>query len=323
MTGLLERIARLRILVVGDAMLDHYVFGDASRLSPEAPVPVIEVERDHWTAGGAGNVAINLAALGVQVELLGALGTDEGGTRLRDLLARHGVTCPPCSFLPNVPTIVKTRIVARQQQVCRLDREAAPPVYRLPLAELGAFLTGRIAATDAVIVSDYAKGTVDDALLQMVRQAARQHGKLAACDPKPKREVDYSGFDLLTPNRAESLAMAGLSAHGWETYPAAEACRRIHERYGPGLLIVTLGNEGMLISQGGAVQMRLPTFAREVFDVSGAGDTAIATLTASLAAGAGPEESARLANMAAGVVVGKAGTATATPAEILHHATLV
>ena len=316
MQQLLENIAKLHVLVIGDLMLDHYIWGDASRLSPEAPVPVVRVGHDTHTAGGAANVAANLRALGAQVNVVGTFGVDAHSDMLRSNLAERGIACDGAWRTERVATVVKTRVMCRNQQLCRIDREDAPSVYALPEERVDA-LRGAIATADAVIISDYAKGVVTSGLIRRVQDMARP-GQVVALDPKPRPELRFSGVTLMTPNKAEALQLAGLS--GAEGFPAAEVVARIHERHAPEHLVVTLGGDGMLLSTGGLPGRNLPTAAREVFDVSGAGDTVIATLTAALAAGADIGCAAALANLAAGVVVGKLGTATASPAEILAHA---
>jgi D-beta-D-heptose 7-phosphate kinase/D-beta-D-heptose 1-phosphate adenosyltransferase len=319
MQELLGRVAGLRMLVIGDAMLDHYLWGDATRISPEAPVPVVRIERDTFTAGGAANVALNLRALGVTVDLAVTAGADADGERLRAVLARQRIALDNVLLSADRPTIVKTRVMCRNQQLCRLDREAPPAAYALPPEWLASQLAARLAGADALILSDYAKGVVTSDLIRLVQRLAPP-GKLIALDPKPRTDLEFRGLGLITPNRAEALQLAQLHGTAESAFPEAEVCRRIHAAHAPELLVVTLGADGMLISRGGLVGRRVPTAARAVFDVSGAGDTVTATLTAALAAGADPETAVQLANLAAGVVVAKVGTAVATPAEILAHA---
>ncbi|MBM3841779.1 MAG: hypothetical protein FJ397_00725 [Verrucomicrobia bacterium] len=314
---LLRRLRRLRILVVGDVMLDHYIWGDATRISPEAPVPVIDIARDSWTAGGAANVALNLASLGARCTVVGHFGADESGRRLEDLLRERGIES--VSTPGEAPTIVKTRVLVRQQQLCRLDREAAPAAYEVPLGPLTALIGPALAACDAVILSDYAKGILNNTVLRELTRLARAKGKLIALDPKPRRGLAFDGLDLITPNKREALQLAGLAPSPHAPFPAAEVCARLHERHATRHLVVTLGEEGMLLSTGGKVRKVIPTAAREVFDVSGAGDTALAGLVLALAAGSSLEKAAHFANAAAGVVVGKLGTATVTPAELTAY----
>jgi len=309
--SVLESLQGVRALVIGDLMLDHYIWGDVHRISPEAPVPVLLARRDTFTAGGAANVALNLMNLGVRTTILGWLSDDEAGVKLRSLLAAEHAHCLPVSRSGNPPTIVKTRVMARGQQVCRIDREAAPQDYCL-YGE-GAFLEvldAALSQCDAVILSDYAKGVVTQSLVDHVLLRAREKATLlTAMDPKPSRQLAFQGIGLLTPNQSEALQLAGFnSLHPDDVFPLAEVCRRIHEKYAPALLVVTLGADGMAVSTGGKVTATLPTHAREVFDVSGAGDTVISTLTAALAAGADPVEAATLANVAAGCVVAHMGT---------------
>lgn len=320
MQELLGKIARLRILVVGDLMLDHYLWGDATRISPEAPVPVVKADRDTYTAGGAANVASNLRALGVAVDLVGAVGADAGSEKLRAILGARGVLLDDILPDPARSTIQKTRVMCRNQQLCRIDREDAPSAYALPADYVAKTLPARIAAADAVIISDYAKGVVTSDVIRAIRRQAGPD-KLVALDPKPRTSLEFYDMGLITPNRSEALQLAQIQGVGpSDPFPAAEVCRILHERYATRLLVVTLGADGMLLSADGVPLRQIPTAARAVFDVSGAGDTVAAVLTAALAAGADPEKAAQLANQAAGVVVEKIGTATATPAEILAHA---
>lgn len=314
---LLARLAGLRVAVVGDCILDHYIRGDAARISPEAPVPVVDVESESWALGAAGNVAANLAAWGVKVEIVGTLGEDTAGDRLRGLLMERGVGCTGLVTV-EAPTIVKSRVVVRSQQLCRLDREEAPPRYGIDLRAHGERLEAVLGSCAAVLLSDYAKGVLTNGLLDWLRE--RKRPQLLTCDPKPKRPLDWRGLDLLTPNRGESLELAELSMGRHDAFPGREVFAKIRERYAPTHLVVTLGAEGMMIGSGLEEPHRLPTFAREVFDVTGAGDTSIAALTAALAAGAGLTEAARFANVAAGVVVGKFGAAVAEPGEMVAYA---
>ena len=243
---LLRRIARLRILVVGDVMLDHYIWGDATRISPEAPVPVIDIARDTWTAGGAANVALNLASLGANCTVAGYIGDDEAGQRLSTILHDKRIATIPTPGA--APTIVKTRVLVQHQQLCRLDREAPPGAYEIPAGRVDALLAKAVAACDAVILSDYAKGILNDTVVARVSQLARKAGKFIALDPKPKRNLAFHGLDLITPNKRESLQLAGMELAPHARFPAAEVCARLHERYATRHLVVTLGEEGMLLS---------------------------------------------------------------------------
>jgi D-beta-D-heptose 7-phosphate kinase/D-beta-D-heptose 1-phosphate adenosyltransferase len=316
---LLKKIAGVRVLVIGDLMLDRYIWGDATRFSPEAPVPVIDIHRESWTAGGAGNVALNIASLGARCTVAGCIGDDEAGKRLTTALADKHID------LIAVPgakqTIMKTRVMVQHQQLCRLDRESPPDAYRMTAAQAEKLLTKAIKDCDAVALSDYAKGVLTDELVALTVGQARAAGKFIALDPKPKRQLAFHGLDLITPNKGESLQLAGLELPPHTPFPAAEVCARLHERYATKHLVVTLGGDGMLLSSAGKILTTIPTAAREVYDVSGAGDTALAALVLALAAGAKLETAAHFANAAAGVVVGKIGTATVTPAELKAYVT--
>jgi rfaE bifunctional protein kinase chain/domain len=317
MRALLEKIKGRRVVVIGDVMIDHYLHGDCHRISPEAPVPVVHVDKERHVAGGAANVAINIRALGGDATLCGMTGRDSAGDELAALLDKEGVAYPAAFQREGVTTIIKTRVVVRNQQLCRIDREREPAHYEFDAAAHTALLA-EVAKADAVILSDYAKGAISASLVTAVLAEAAKRGTLVALDPKPRRKLSVTGVGLMTPNKVEALELAGLTqddCHGG--FPAAEVCRRIFEQYRPKHLVVTLGGDGMLLSENGLVGKIIPTYAREVYDVCGAGDTVIATLTAALAAGADIESAAHLANTAAGVVVGKFGTATATPEEIL------
>jgi D-beta-D-heptose 7-phosphate kinase/D-beta-D-heptose 1-phosphate adenosyltransferase len=317
LSSLLKKIARLRILVVGDVMLDHYIWGDATRISPEAPVPVVDIARDTWTAGGAANVALNIASLGAGCAVAGYIGRDEAGERLKSIL--HAKKIATLGTPGDGPTIVKTRVLVQHQQLCRLDREAPPSAYQFPVARADPLLAREIATCDAIIMSDYAKGILNDELVARITHLARAAGKFLALDPKPKRSLAFRDLDLITPNKREALQLAGIEPAPHTPFPAAEVCARLHERFATKHLVVTLGEDGMLLSSHGKIIQTIPTAAREVFDVSGAGDTSLAALVLALAAKAPLADAAHFANAAAGVVVGKIGTATVTPKELVAY----
>ncbi len=316
MKDIIERIKSLRLLVVGDVMLDRYVTGAVNRISPEAPVPVLTVEGERAVAGGAANVALNAADLGAQVEVAGWFGMDEQGTALRKMLEAKAIYVEPAFVLQGTATISKTRVMSSNQQICRVDREAPPPAYHPNLEDLGEYLREKAGKADAVILSDYGKGFVTNELIALLREAS----PFLSIDPKPSRLLDYSKPDLLTPNRQEALELAGRSRDTRSSLRQEEVVKIICEKFNPGMLAITLGSEGMLLAKEGKIEQTIPTAAQEVFDVSGAGDTVIASLTLALVSGASLENSAHFANVAAGIVVGKVGTATASPNEILRHA---
>ena len=317
MKSLLKKISTLHVLVIGDVMLDHYIWGDTGRISPEAPVPVVDVQRDSYSAGGAANVALNLASLGAKATIAGFFGRDDAGKRLTGILTQRGITT--IATPGSGSTIVKTRVLLRRQQLCRIDRESPVHDYAIDPELIEETFEKVIKKVDAIIFSDYAKGLLTDELVAKVTGMAREHKKLVAIDPKPRRKLKFFQPDIITPNRKEALQLAGLEVEPHQPFPAAEVCARIYEQYQPKHLVITLSEDGMLLSHHGKAGRIIPTMAREVFDVSGAGDTSIAALTLGLASGALLEESAQFANAAAGVVVGKLGTATVTPKELLEY----
>lgn len=313
----LRKIKGLRVLVIGDVMLDHYIWGDATRISPEAPVPVVDIARDTYTAGGASNVALNLRSLGAVAGVAGYVARDEAGTRLHALLDQKGINI--LDTPGSGQTIVKTRVMVQHQQLCRLDRESPPEAYAFDPAAVARRLRAAIHASDAIILSDYAKGLLTDDVVAFVQAEARKSGSFVALDPKPKRPLHFKDLDLITPNRREALQLSGVAAEPHKPFPAAEVCAELHRRYATRHLVITLSEDGLLLSSNGKVGRTIPTAAREVFDVSGAGDTALASLTLALAAGVPLDTAAQFANACAGVVVAKLGTATVSPSELLSY----
>jgi D-beta-D-heptose 7-phosphate kinase/D-beta-D-heptose 1-phosphate adenosyltransferase len=313
---LLDRMGKLRILVIGDLMLDRYIFGDAHRISPEAPVPVVDVERERATLGAAGNVALNLRSIGVDVEVLGTYGEDIYGKHLEYLLKTHGIRCHSSCRRRGLRTILKTRIIVRNQQLCRLDIEDFSEKYSLEQNTYVKELLTKIGGYDGIIFSNYAKGTITQPLVDRVIKSAQYHGIVIAADPKPRSGLQFLGADLLKPNKSEALEMVGRQ-NMHDHFNAAEICQSIFAQNYPKNLVITLGQEGMLIAENGKIPEQISSEAREIFDVSGAGDTAIAFLTAALAAGESIMDAAKLANFASGIVVSKIGTAAVTAEEIL------
>ncbi|MDR0445226.1 MAG: PfkB family carbohydrate kinase [Puniceicoccales bacterium] len=321
LSKIFQHLSKIHMLVVGDVMLDHYISGDVFRISPEAPVPVISVEEERYVLGAAANVAHNLASLGVQTKLLGTWGKDFHGTCVEQLLQQVRITAADGSSMSGVQTILKTRIVARQQQLCRLDREDLPSRYQKAFAHAAAVesLERALAYVDAIIISDYAKGVVDQGIVDHLAHYAQEHHKILAWDPKPSHELNFSYLTLMTPNRQEAFALANMP-EDHRHFPKELICKKIFQRYHPQYLVITLGKDGMLLSCDGNIVCQMPTCAREVFDVSGAGDTVVAMLAAALAAQVAPEDAMHLANMAAGIVVTKQGTAVVTAKEIMERA---
>jgi D-beta-D-heptose 7-phosphate kinase/D-beta-D-heptose 1-phosphate adenosyltransferase len=319
---LLTAATRARILVVGDVMLDQFIWGRVVRISPEAPVPVVDFVRESFMPGGAANVARNLTALEVSAELFGLVGRDEGGRRLKTLLSEQKVDCLGLQAEAGRPTSVKTRIVAHQQQLVRVDRESRLPADGPAIRRLLTALEPCMLTADAVIVGDYGKGVVTQVLLDGLKQICHARGVWLSVDPKPVHQINLAGLSLLTPNRKETFELAGLPDGTRDDEPLKDpqllqAADKLLRELQPALLLITLGDQGMLLCQRREKPFHIPTVAQEVFDVSGAGDTVIASFTMSIAAGATPVEAAIISNHAAGVVVGKIGTATVTPEELL------
>ena len=317
-----QDFGRVRLLVVGDVMLDRYWFGDVNRISPEAPVPVVHFDRETHTAGGAANVARNLAALGARADLFGVVGDDADAVTLRGLLADSNILPSGLVAEAGRPTTCKTRVTAHRQQIVRIDRETTAPLSRTSREALAAKWRAALPGAAAVIVADYAKGVVDQPLLDSLTDAAHTAHIPVCVDPKPGRNLAFKNCAVLTPNRKEALDLAGLADGIVAVDPAADplllqASAVIRDRHGPALLLITLGEAGLLLVESGQPPRHIPTFARQVFDVTGAGDTVIATFVLARAAGATPIEAAIVANHAAGLVVAKAGTATTSVAELL------
>jgi D-beta-D-heptose 7-phosphate kinase/D-beta-D-heptose 1-phosphate adenosyltransferase len=306
---LIQRFPNQNILVVGDVMLDHFLWGKVSRISPEAPVPVVEVQRESYFPGGAANVARNLRALGGHATMLGVVGDDAAGRELRNVLSEQGVETGGLLVDPERPTTLKTRIVAHHQQVVRFDRERTEPLPAALKDRLFENFQQQLEDVSAVIFEDYGKGVLTQSLLDTMHRLAKRRSKITAADPNARHLLKFSGLTAVTPNRSEAFAAAGLT----NTEPLDDVLQDEPLMN----LLVTLGEHGMCLFRRGQKPHHIPTVAQEVFDVSGAGDTAIATLTLALAAGADAVQAATIANHAAGVVVGKVGTATCSPDELL------
>ncbi len=307
MTIRIPDYTKTRVVVAGDVMLDQYLFGATSRISPEAPVPVVHVQQTDDRPGGAANVAVNLAALGVTTSLVGVVGRDAAGDSLESILSGRGIRCA-FSRVDDRPTITKTRVQSRGQQLIRLDKENAAALHGDDIVDqLKATLDG----AGAVILSDYGKGALTE--VRTMIKACRDAGVAVLVDPKGTDFTKYRGATLLTPNQSEFEAVAG---HCESDEDMVARGRKMIDDLGLEALLVTRSEKGMLLLETGAEPLFLSTQAREVFDVTGAGDTVIATLAGSLASGESLAASAALANIAAGLVVRKIGVATVTPTEI-------
>lgn len=302
------------ILVVGDLMLDRYVWGRVERISPEAPVPVVEVVKETVHLGGAANVAYNLAVLKARPLLVGVVGRDEAGDRLVEELHRQEISSEGIVRDKGRSTTIKTRIIAHNQQVCRTDREDKTPLSQGTVDQMRTAYQPLLEQAKGMILSDYGKGALSEALVVELIQEARRTKKFLAVDPKAGDFSVYRGASIVTPNKKEAVRASGVEIVDEASF--IQAGEKLLEVTASDYLLITRGEEGMTLFDG-KEHSHIPTVAREVFDVSGAGDTVIASLTLAVAAGASILDAAILANHAAGVAVGKLGTAAASGEEIL------
>jgi D-beta-D-heptose 7-phosphate kinase/D-beta-D-heptose 1-phosphate adenosyltransferase len=317
--SLLSEFHAARILVLGDLMLDRFVYGTVERISPEAPIPVVNVERSTDMPGGAANVARNIAALGARTTLIGVCGDDQAAADLAAQLAAAPTIRSHLITDSTRPTCIKTRYVADGQQVMRADRESRKPLDPIVEARVLELFAASVADASVVVLSDYAKGVLTDSLTRAAIDMAQGAGKIILIDPKSKTLARYRGATILTPNRLELQQATGL-----DCVSDADVTRAARAVLAGGVcsyLVVTRGKDGMSILGRDESVVHLPTTARQVFDVSGAGDTVLATLSLGLAVGADITQAAALANIAAGIVVGKRGTATVTTGEMIASAT--
>jgi D-beta-D-heptose 7-phosphate kinase/D-beta-D-heptose 1-phosphate adenosyltransferase len=312
---LIDAFPRARVLVIGDVMLDEFIWGQVTRISPEAPVPVVWAQSESVMPGGAANVANNIRALGGQVQLIGVVGSDRWGDVLVDELTKRKVDVAGLVRDASRPTTVKTRVIAHHQQVVRLDREYPAPLGPSVVTRLLNVVRKQLDTIDAVVIEDYGKGVITRKLLEEVIPLARAKRKLITVDPKEEHFDLYRDVTVVTPNRAEAGAMVGRTLE--TERDVIQAARELVKRLNAESVLMTLGEDGMCLCEKAGRCVRIPTVAQAVFDVAGAGDTVIGTLTTALAIGASLHEAAVLANYAAGIVVGKVGVATASPQELL------
>lgn len=320
--AILDRAPSKRIMVIGDLMLDEFVWGKVGRISPEAPVPVVEITGESFYPGGAANVARNLREFVDHVAIIGLLGKDRSGQQLREILAEEKIDVSDAVEEEAFRTTVKTRIIARQQQVVRVDREQFVNPSPAQIAKVVAAVRKSIPETDAIIFEDYGKGFLTNELVSQIARDARADGKIVAADPNPRHSVDWRGVTVVKPNRAEAFHAAGVPWREPDDAPADDAdLRRAGEillkKWEANYVLVTLGEHGMMLFHGQETPLYIPTKARQVFDVSGAGDTAIALFTLGLACEATPTEAAEIANHGSAVVVSKLGTATVSRDELM------
>ncbi|SHI56663.1 D-alpha,beta-D-heptose 7-phosphate 1-kinase [Malonomonas rubra DSM 5091] len=312
---ILKEIAASKLLVVGDLILDNYIWGKTSRISPEAPVQVVEVERDELRLGGAGNVVNNLQALGCRVAVASVVGDDDDGRKLLELFERQGVDVAGVLQAKQRTTSRKSRVLASQQQMLRIDRESTEEISAGEQSQLFAFIKQQLPEVGAVLLSDYLKGVLAPELLQQIIELCRKQNIPVIVDPKGTDFSRYRGATLLTPNRREAEVATGVVIR--DQASLLQAGEKLLNEQQLDALVLTRSEEGMSLFTETGVE-HLPTEAREVFDVSGAGDTVVALIGAALGVGAELNDAAQLANLAAGIVVGKLGTSTVTAPEIIN-----
>lgn len=312
--ALAARFRDREILVVGDVMIDEYIWGEAGRISPEAPVPIVEVTGETWRLGGAANVARNIVSLGGKARLLSVHGEDALAARLRTLLEDRGIPGTDLIADPSRPTTLKSRIMASRQQVVRVDRESRAPLSGAPREALRGRLRQALEEVQGVVVSDYGKGVVDLDLMEELAREARARGVFLSVDPKESHFFQYRHVSLVTPNVLEASRATRISIRDLESLESAG--RRLLQDLECEGVLITRGSEGMSLFREGQPTTHIPAAAREVFDVTGAGDTVIASFTLARVSGATLEEAAVLSNAAAAVAVSKMGTAAVTPEEL-------
>jgi D-beta-D-heptose 7-phosphate kinase/D-beta-D-heptose 1-phosphate adenosyltransferase len=313
--GYINRFSSIRILVVGDIVLDHYIWGKVSRISPEAPVPVVNVTRENLLLGGATNVVHNVHDLGGSVSVCGVIGRDDAGSQVIQLLRAKGITTDGLIEDPGRPTTIKTRIIAHSQQVVRFDRESKDRIGKDAHHLVFNYIKERIAqGLDGIVLSDYCKGMVTSDLVRDIVPLARKNGVIVSVDPKVSHFGMYRGVTILTPNTNEASIGSKIDIENEDSL--LRAGNLLLKRLKCAAVLITRGEQGMSLFEQGRTVIHIPTVAREVFDVTGAGDTVIGALTLAMASGASMADAARIANYAAGIVVGIVGTATVMPEEL-------
>jgi D-beta-D-heptose 7-phosphate kinase/D-beta-D-heptose 1-phosphate adenosyltransferase len=312
---ILRRFSKVNILVVGDIMMDRFIWGKVSRISPEAPVPVVAVEKETFLLGGAANVVNNIHALGGNVTLCGVVGDDEMGQKIIKKLTETKIGLQGIFVEQGRQTSTKTRIIAHHQQLVRIDRETTDHPRAPTSRNLSEFLKKNIEGFDGIILSDYGKGLLTKELIRTTIRKARETKKLIMVDPKLKNFFYYKGATVVTPNAAEASAASGILINDLSSLKSAG--RMLLKKLGCDVLVITRGEEGMAIFEPRQEPFLVPTVVKEVYDVTGAGDTVIGTMALALGAGARVIEAAKLANYAAGIAVGKIGTATVSQEELI------
>ena len=317
LNSIISNFRNANVLVIGDLILDEFIWGDVSRISPEAPVPVVWVKRESFMPGGASNVANNLSSLGAHTYLAGVVGDDERGAILKGELEQKGIDISGITTDASRPTTLKTRVVAQHQQVVRIDKEKIEALSDAMISRIINYTKRIIGKIDAIIVEDYGKGVITPKLLKQVVPLAKLHKKIISVDPKEEHLKYYQGITLITPNNHEASKAVGFEIKDDTTLK--KAGKAMLKKFKCKIVLITLGENGMAVFQKDETMKHIPTVAQEVFDVSGAGDTVIACYTLALAAGATPVQAAHISNCAAGIVVGKVGIAVITPEELIKR----
>lgn len=313
---LINRFKKARVLVVGDFILDQFIWGKVDRISPEAPVPVVHVQKESYMPGGSLNVANNIHVLEGTVFPCGVVGRDREGRMLKKVIRREGIDTGGIVYDAHRPTSVKTRVIAHSQQVVRFDREKSETFSEEVRKGIIRFVRSKIAQSDVIILEDYGKGVIEENLISEILGLAKKYKKPVLVDPKEKNFPLYYGATLITPNRKEAYGGYEFPRKGGKQPDLREVGEGLLSQLDLDAVLITLGEDGMALFEKNGDETRVPTTAREVFDVSGAGDTVIAVLALALASGAAMKEAAVIANLAAGIVVGKLGTATVHPEEL-------
>jgi len=314
---IVNRFSKGNVLVIGDLILDEFLWGDVSRISPEAPVPVVWVQSESFMPGGAANVATNINSLGGKAYLAGVVGMDDRGRILTDELSNKGVDVGGIAIDEERPTTLKTRVIAHKQQVVRIDKEKMHSLNKNSIDQIIDYVRRIIDDIDAIIIEDYGKGVVTPHLLQEVLKLAKKHKKIVTVDPKEEHFHYYKGVTAVTPNHHEAHQAVGLKAKGSDNL--IEAGKRLLSKLKCKAVLITLGENGMQLFEDKGKTTHIPTVAQDVFDVSGAGDTVISTFTLALAAHSSVLDAAYISNIAAGIVVGKVGIAMLSQKELLSR----
>lgn len=318
LTSIIKRFPKVKILVIGDVMLDEYIWGKVTRISPEAPVPIVNVQNQTIAPGGAANVVHNIYGLKAKVYLAGVVGDDMWGQHLIKLLNKRKVNTQGLMRNKKNTTILKTRIIAHSQQVVRIDKEKDSQPNQKDFNKIFRYIKKIIKQVDGIVIEDYGKGLINQELVCYLVDICNKNNKPLVVDPKRGHFLDYTGVTTITPNLSEALAMVGLDHDGECKQEQVEKVGQlIMDKWRPKSLLITLGEHGMRFFETGKKSVVIPTMARDIYDVSGAGDTVVGVFTASLACGAAMLDAAILSNIAAGIVVGKVGTAVATSEELL------